>query len=104
LVPNTARAWLETRMSERIEKLKSIVRELESELAALDSVDPESQRVLEEAVADLTAALGKTDSDAFSAESLVDSFRAVEESFAVSHPTLSGIVARVIHGLGQLGI
>ena len=91
-------------MSERIEKLKSIVRELEIELAELESVDPESRRVLEEAVADLTTALGKTDSDVASAQSLVDRFRAAEEGFAASHPTLSGIVARVIHGLGQLGI
>lgn len=96
---------METNMPDRVEKLKAIVGELEAELESLDSLPPEAQRVLEEAVTELNAVLGKSELPAtIASQSLVDRLRVAEEDFAVSHPTLAGVVARILHGLGQLGI
>ena len=91
-------------MPERIEKLKAIVKELEAELESLDTVDAQSQQVLEDALDDLRTALGKKDTSSLQSESLVDRLRTAEEDFQVSHPTISGLVLRMINALGQLGI
>ncbi len=92
-------------MPERIEKLKAIVKELEAELESLDTVDAQAQEILEAALEDLREALGKTDTAAIdSADSLIERFRSAEDGFQVSHPTLSGLVLRMINALGQLGI
>jgi hypothetical protein len=91
-------------MPERIEKLQEIVRELEAELENLDSVGPQSREVLEGALDELRTALGKQDTASLESDSLADRFREAETDFQVSHPTLAGIVLRVINALGQLGI
>ena len=92
-------------MPQRIEKLKAIVKELEAELESLDAVDAQAQAILEGALDDLREALGKTDNATIdSADSLIERFRSAEGSFQVSHPTLSGLVLRMINALGQLGI
>ena len=91
-------------MPERIEKLKAIVNELEAELESLETVDAQAQHVLEEALDELRQALGKKDADAIESESLVDRLSTAEAEFQVSHPTISGLVLRMINALGQLGI
>ncbi len=91
-------------MPERIEKLKQIVTELETELASLDTVDAESRQVLEKALEEVNTALRKKDHAMLESESLADQLRAVEEGFHVSHPTISGLVLRTINALGQFGI
>ncbi len=92
-------------MPERIEKLKAIVKELEAELESLDTVDAQSQQILEDALQDLHEALGKTNTVPLdSADSLIERFRSAEGNFQVTHPTLSGLVMRMINALGQLGI
>ena len=91
-------------MPERIEKLKGIVKELETELDSLESVDAQSRNLLEEALEDLRAALSKTDPESLECESLVERLQTAEQEFQVSHPTISGLVLRMINALGQLGI
>ncbi len=92
-------------MPERIEKLKAIVKELEAELESLDVEDARAQQILEAALADLREAMCKTEADTIeSADSLIERFRQAEESFQVTHPTVSGLVLRMINALGQLGI
>jgi DNA repair exonuclease SbcCD ATPase subunit len=92
-------------MPQQIEKLKAIVKELEAELESLDTVDEHAQQVLEAALEDLRNALRKADSAPIeSADSLIERFRWAEENFQVSHPTLAGLVVRMINALGQLGI
>ncbi len=91
-------------MPERIEKLREIVTELETELQSLDSVDTQSRTILEEAIEELRTALGKTDSSSFTTESLMERLHIAEGDFQVSHPTISGLVLRMINALGQLGI
>ena len=91
-------------MPERIEKLRGIVKELETELDSLESVDAQSRNLLEEALEDLRAALSKTDPASLESESLVERLQTAEREFQVSHPTISGLVLRMINALGQLGI
>ena len=91
-------------MPERVEKLKSLVKELEAELETLDAADARSQQPLADVLRDLRTALDKIDSEPIASETLAARFRAAEESFQVSHPTLSGLVLRMIDALGQLGI
>lgn len=91
-------------MPDRIEKLKAIVQELEAELKSLDSVDAQSQQLLEGALADLHTALGEKDTASLQSSSLVERLHSAEAEFQVSHPTVSGLVLRMINALGQLGI
>ena len=96
-------------MPERIEKLNGIIKELEAELESLDTVDAQSQQVLKKAIEDLRTALGKTDSASLDSaslesESLIAQLRSAEADFELSHPTVSGLVMRMINALAQLGI
>ena len=91
-------------MPERIEKLNGIIKELEAELESLDTVDAQSQQVLEKAIEDLRTALGKTDTASLESESLIAQLRSAEADFELSHPTVSGLVMRMINALAQLGI
>lgn len=91
-------------MPDRVDKLKQLVKELEAELTAIDAADPASRAALTETLADLRTALGKLDSEPLAPDSLIARFRTAEESFQVSHPTVSGLVVRMIDALGQLGI
>ena len=91
-------------MPERIEKLKEIIGQLENELASLDTVDEQAQAVLSDAIKELRTALGKKETDSLQTESLIERLRAAEGDFQMSHPTLSGIVLRMINALAQLGI
>lgn len=91
-------------MSDRVQQLRAIIAELESETAALDSLDDEARAALTEAVDELRDTLSRLSPDQAAPQSLVDRFRSSEERFQASHPNLAGIVLRIIDGLGQLGI
>jgi hypothetical protein len=91
-------------MPERVEKLKSLVKELEAALETLDTADAQSQQSLADVLRDLHAALDKVDSEPIASETLAARFRTAEENFQVSHPTVSGVLLRMIDALGQLGI
>ena len=90
-------------MPERIEKLKATISELESELESLESIDPETRDVLEEAMQDIQTALDK-DVDQLEHDSLATRLKEAAEEFESSHPTLFGVVTRMIDTLGQMGI
>ena len=89
-------------MPERIEKLRSTLKELEEELGNLSSFDEATRQMLEEAATEIKTALRKEGQ--FESESVVERLRTAEEKFQASHPTLSGVVGRIIDALGQLGI
>jgi hypothetical protein len=91
-------------MTEQIEKLKFTVAELEDELRSIDSVDAETRAVLEQAVLDIVAALHKAAPGERAPQSLVDRLQSAAQEFEESHPTVSGIVSRLVDGLGQMGI
>ena len=90
-------------MSDRAEKLRATLAELETELESIDSLDDETRAELAAAAEEIAASLrrGKrSDATARVEDSLQN--RLVE--FEASHPQLAGIVTRLIDGLGQLGV
>ncbi len=92
-------------MSERMERLKSLVRELQNELASIDTQDAESQQALTVTLRELQQALQNRGGEpGLSSDSFVERLRGAEEDFQLSHPTISGLVVRMIDALGQLGI
>jgi hypothetical protein len=92
-------------MSDRVDKLRSLVKELEAELATLETVDDASQQALTETLRELRIALSsRVGAESLASESVVERLRDAEENFQVSHPTISGLVVRMIDALGQLGI
>ena len=91
-------------MPERIAKLQATIEELQAELASLETVDDETRVVLEDAVSEIRAALRKEEHAELGESSLVTRLRDSAEQFEASHPTLFGIVSRIIDGLGQMGI
>ncbi len=92
-------------MPERLDKLRETVRELETELASLDSIDPETRSVLETALTEIREALRRKDAEALARrDSLATRLQEAAEGFESSHPNLFGIVGRTIDALGQMGI
>ena len=91
-------------MTDRIEKIRAALNELERELSGLDSVDPETRTMLEEARHEIEMALHKEDPGQIAHESLAERLETAAQTFQVSHPTLAGVVQRTIDALGQLGI
>jgi len=91
-------------MSEHVAKLKSTIRDLEAELSSLTTVDAETRRLLEEAVDEIEAAIHREDTSHLQSHPVVEELRTVADQFESSHPTLSGIVSRMLDVLGQMGI
>ena len=91
-------------MPERLEKLRATVEELEEELQTLDSVDEETRGILNEAMAEIQEALHRNDPDHLEPESLSLRLQHAGQDFSSTHPTLGGIVSRMIDALGQWGI
>jgi hypothetical protein len=92
-------------MAERLDKLRETVRELEEELASLDTIDPETRTVLESALAEISDALGRRDPASLARhDSLATRLQEAAEGFESSHPNLFGIVGRTVDALGQMGI
>lgn len=91
-------------MTEQIAKLKSTVAELEDELRSIDPVDAETRAVLEQAVLDILAALHTAVPGERAPQSLLDRLHAAAQEFEESHPTVTGILSRLIDGMGQMGI
>ena len=91
-------------MPRRLEKLRETLDELDRELASVDTVDPRTRALLEEARAEIQTALDQQDTDQLRSQSLIDRLKDAEQEFEASHPNLSGIVMRMINTLAQLGI
>jgi hypothetical protein len=91
-------------MSELQDKLRTTVAELETELHGLDSVDDETRQVLQEAVREIRAALHDEEAADWSRDSMTERLADAACSFEDSHPTLTGILRRLVDGLAQMGI
>jgi len=89
-------------MADRLEKLRAALAELDDELRAGD-LDDETREQLSEAAAEIAASLrrGKRTEKTRRTE---DSLQGRLAEFEASHPELAGVIARLIDGLGQLGI
>ncbi len=91
-------------MSETVQKIKTTITELENELRSLPSLDEATRQALEEAVREIQTALGPEESGDLQQQSLMERLGSTAQQFEDSHPTLTGIVTRLIDGLGQMGI
>lgn len=90
-------------MPDRLDKLRAVLSELESELSQLDSIDEATREALAEAAGEIAQILRRGKS-AEHAQPVVASLQDRLTEFEASHPQLAGIVTRLIDGLGQLGI
>ena len=90
-------------MPHRIEKLRSTVNELESELASIETVDTATRAVLEEAIQELQQALGDSP-ETLEHHTVAERLREAAADFESSHPTLFGLISRTVDALGQMGI
>jgi hypothetical protein len=91
-------------MTEHIQRLRTTVKELEDELHELDSIDDEARDVLRAAMEEIQVALQAASSTPLETHSVSERLNGVARDFESSHPTLAGIINRLIDGLGQMGI
>jgi hypothetical protein len=94
-------------MPEEIAKLRATIKDLESELNAIEAVDPETRRLLEEALDEINAKIHDGDEETAEEEDeelLSDRLLGAAERFETSHPTLFGVIARLADALAQIGI
>lgn len=91
-------------MDENSRRLRATITDLERELHAVGQVDPETRAMLMEAVEEIHSALRANTTAHSEPHSLNDRLNQTAAEFDVSHPTLAGLVRRVVDALAQLGI
>lgn len=91
-------------MTDNLEKLRSTLKELKDELHSLDAIDEQTRQSLEDVVQDIHSSLHTDETTDIEHHSLTERLKDAAQGFEESHPTLAGIVARTIDGLGQIGI
>lgn len=82
------------------QKLQALLLQLDRELKAARSLDPESQALLQQVLADIPQAAP----GAPSSESVESRLREIMLRFEAEHPRLSGALGQVADALGKLGI
>jgi chromosome segregation ATPase len=91
-------------MSEHLDRLRATVTELEAELHALETVDDDTRQVLQQAMHEIRTALHEEEAAERQRNSLTERLQDAAHEFEGSHPTLAGLLTRLIDGLGQMGI
>jgi hypothetical protein len=96
-------------MAQRIEKLRDTLAELEVELSEVDSLDEGSRQRLREVAEEIAEVLRRSDARSGNLEvepphTVREQLLENVETFRVQHPTLAGILQRLVDGLAQLGI
>jgi chromosome segregation ATPase len=91
-------------MPERLEKLRAAVEDLERELHSLEEVDPETRLLLEEARREIHDALSREQHESLYEGPLSGRLESAARRFEATHPTLAGVLERLVNGLAQLGI
>jgi len=91
-------------MSEHIDKLRATLEELQDELHEIETLDPQTREMLEEAKVELEHALHREETETLESHSLIDRLQTAGEDFSESHPGLSRVVGNLIDVLGQMGI
>jgi len=92
-------------MPERLEKLQATLAELEAELEGVEEIDQATRERLEHARGEIQQTLDRqTPPEEWQTTSFIDSLKETEQEFEISHPTIAGVVRRVIDLLGQMGI
>jgi len=92
-------------MDEHSQRLRATIADLERELQSGGEVDAETRSMLLEAVDEIQLALRNNSSVGTPApHTLGEQLNRTAASFDVSHPTLAGLLRRVVDALSQLGI
>lgn len=91
-------------MPDRLKKLKTLVQELELELATLNPKDSEATRLLQDASDQIDAAIHGDDPHTWTSSDVAEQLGQALTDFETRHPTLTAVVNRVAEALGQLGI
>ena len=93
-------------MSEHSEKLKATIAELELELQSVDELDADTRAMLRAAVEEIEAALQveETSADASEPHTLAERLNDAAIEFDTSHPTVAGLLRRIVDALAQIGI
>ncbi len=91
-------------MEQRRQHLQEMLKELEAELARVDTLDDETRKMLEEAAAEIEHVLAGNEPLADSSPPVRHRLSSTIERFEASHPTLTGVLSRLVDLLGQLGI
>ncbi len=91
-------------MSEHVERLRETLVELHDELAAVDSPDPDTRKLIEDAKAEMDGALHRDEPESLEPHTLSEQLREAVQQFDESHPTLTRVVGNVLDVLGQMGI
>jgi len=90
-------------MSDRLDKLRITLRQLETELAALGTLDDATRDQLAAACEEMASSL-RRERPISSAPESNESVQGRLADFEASHPQLAGVVTRLLDGLAQLGI
>jgi len=90
-------------MSERIEKLRTLLDELEQELHGVEELDDETRSMLQEAAGEIQTALQEEDAN-LEHQTMSERLGDAVAEFESSHPTLHAVVTRIVDVLGQMGI
>lgn len=98
-------------MSDVKTRLAATLAELHEELAATSAADADVRQLLSQALGDIQAKLAATaeqaaagTAEASPGDGVTDRLRTAAIHFEDSHPTLSGLINRVMETLAQLGI
>lgn len=91
-------------MPERIEKLRTLLDELEQELHGVETLDEETRRMLREAADEIQNALREQDAPDLEHQTMSEKLADAVSGFESSHPTLHAVVSRIVDVLGQMGI
>lgn len=91
-------------MPNRIEKLRAAIHELERELQSVESLDERTRQTLEDAVGEIQSALHEEDTSQLEEPGIRSRLDEALQDFEASHPTLAGLLSRIVDMLGQIGI
>ena len=92
-------------MPDKSERLRTALADLHTQLSQVDTLDPESRDLLEAIAADIKAALAAPPSTPRPGElSLSQRLSEATRQFEESHPTIGGVVERLVDVLAQMGI
>jgi hypothetical protein len=91
-------------MSDRLEKLRTTLRELEAELQALGTLDDATREQLAAAAEEIAASLRRGKQSPATVRKSDPSLQGRLADFEAAHPQLAGVVTRLLEGLAQLGI
>lgn len=85
------------------EKLHQLLNQVHEQLKQQDSIDGESQALLQQVLTDIKAASGSDSTDDIP-QDLSDRIEQQAVEFEQAHPTLSGVLRQIMDTLGRIGV